>query len=177
MLAAQVWAAGVRQIPEGILANAAYFPADSALPGWTEEDQRHWYGAPISALMFNDAMVAVQIKPGHFYCDAGATRSCLFCCRGFAAGAKGLHRWLSANGILDSQARLVDGCGLSREDRLSATDLVHMLLRSYQSVGEGSGAMLYLLRVLFGITEVSNMSSRFWSIILQARGTYPRADG
>ncbi|HUX18301.1 MAG TPA: D-alanyl-D-alanine carboxypeptidase/D-alanyl-D-alanine-endopeptidase [Acidithiobacillus sp.] len=265
MLAAQVWAAGVRQIPEGILANAAYFPADSALPGWTEEDQRHWYGAPISALMFNDAMVAVQIKPGRVagastnaeiipnpqgiirntvitvssggevrpvhleksgsryvltgaiptnrgiftamlaqpdpaYFAAAALRQALeeqgivvsgpiqvldtengttSLPRGYthyallakhdspplaeeitvankvsenthvevllrdadlvrggagsrASAMQGLHRWLSANGILDSQARLVDGCGLSREDRLSATDLVHMLLRSYQ---------------------------------------------
>ncbi|MBU2817629.1 D-alanyl-D-alanine carboxypeptidase/D-alanyl-D-alanine-endopeptidase, partial [Acidithiobacillus ferrooxidans] len=64
MLAAQVWAAGVRQIPEGILADATYFPADSALPGWTEQDQRYWYGAPIHALMFNDAMIAVRIRPG-----------------------------------------------------------------------------------------------------------------
>ena len=49
-----------------------------------------------------------------------------------ASTMQGLHRWLSVNGILDTQARLIDGCGLSRENRLSAADLVRMLLHSYQ---------------------------------------------
>ncbi|MDD5375921.1 D-alanyl-D-alanine carboxypeptidase/D-alanyl-D-alanine-endopeptidase [Acidithiobacillus sp.] len=264
MLAVQVWAAGVRQIPEGILADATYFPADGTLPGWTEQDQRYWYGAPIHALMFNDAMIAVQIKPGRAagvrtnaeivpnpggfirntvitvsakdpirpvrleksgngylltgaisanggifaamlaqpdpaYFAAAALRQALEekgilvgnpiqvlnnkrgakqsgeyahyallakhespplveeiavankvsenthvevllrdadIARGGdgsrASTMQGLHRWLSVNGILDAQSRLIDGCGLSREDRLSAADLVRMLLHSYQ---------------------------------------------
>lgn len=62
-MAKDIYAKGVRYIPDGIIAEAGRFPEDRNLPGWTKEDQRYWYGAPISALMFNDAMVSVEIRP------------------------------------------------------------------------------------------------------------------
>ncbi len=63
-LAEQLWQAGVREVPDGILADSRLFPTEYAPTGWTPEDQRYWYGAPISALSFNDAMVEVLVRPG-----------------------------------------------------------------------------------------------------------------
>ncbi len=63
-LAAQLWKAGVRRIPEGIVAVDGPFPAESSPPpGWTSDDQRFWYGAPIHGLTINDASVLVRIRP------------------------------------------------------------------------------------------------------------------
>lgn len=63
-LAEQLWQAGVREVPDGILADTRLFPTEYAPTGWTPEDQHYWYGAPISALSFNDAMVEVLVRPG-----------------------------------------------------------------------------------------------------------------
>jgi len=63
-LAMQLWQAGVRRIPDGIVAVDGPFPADShPPPGWTDEDRRFWYGAPIHGLYVNDASILVRIRP------------------------------------------------------------------------------------------------------------------
>ena len=63
-LAEQLWQAGVRRVPDGIVAVDGPFPAETGSPpGWTEDDQRFWYGAPIHGLYINDASVLVRVRP------------------------------------------------------------------------------------------------------------------
>ncbi|MBU2761257.1 D-alanyl-D-alanine carboxypeptidase/D-alanyl-D-alanine endopeptidase [Acidithiobacillus sulfurivorans] len=62
-IAKSLYARGVRYVPDGIVVDAGKFPEDHHIPGWTADDQRFWYGAPVSALMFNDAMVSIDLLP------------------------------------------------------------------------------------------------------------------
>ncbi|OCX72583.1 hypothetical protein A6M27_07735 [Acidithiobacillus thiooxidans] len=62
-IAKSLYARGVRYAPDGMVVDAGKFPEDHHIPGWTADDQRFWFGAPVSALMFNDAMVSVELLP------------------------------------------------------------------------------------------------------------------
>lgn len=63
MMAAQIWQQGVRVVPDGIVADALRYPEEPRPVGWTEDDKRRWYGAPIRSLSFNDSMVFVNARP------------------------------------------------------------------------------------------------------------------
>ncbi|WP_010640277.1 D-alanyl-D-alanine carboxypeptidase/D-alanyl-D-alanine endopeptidase, partial [Acidithiobacillus thiooxidans] len=62
-IAKSLYARGVRYVPDGMVVDAGKFPEEHHIPGWTADDQRFWFGAPVSALMFNDAMVSVELLP------------------------------------------------------------------------------------------------------------------
>lgn len=62
-LAEALWARGVREIPEGLVADTRRYPTEPRPAGWTEEDSIRWYGAPVSSLSFNDGMVLVTVRP------------------------------------------------------------------------------------------------------------------
>ncbi|MEK8088266.1 D-alanyl-D-alanine carboxypeptidase/D-alanyl-D-alanine endopeptidase [Thermithiobacillus plumbiphilus] len=62
-LAAQLWQSGVRVVPDGIVADALRYPQEPRPAGWTEDDKRRWYGAPVRGLSFNDSLVFVNARP------------------------------------------------------------------------------------------------------------------
>lgn len=62
-LAAQLWQSGVRVVPDGIVADALRYPQEPRPVGWTEDDKRRWYGAPVRSLSYNDSLVFVNARP------------------------------------------------------------------------------------------------------------------
>ncbi len=63
-LASQVAAAGVTAIEGDIVGDASRYVWDPYPPGWSLEDVSWGYGAPVSALAYNDNKVEVLIRPG-----------------------------------------------------------------------------------------------------------------
>lgn len=63
-LALQIYQHGVREIPQGIVADDRRYPQEPSPLGWTAEDRAYWYGAPISSLTFNDGLVTVSAQAG-----------------------------------------------------------------------------------------------------------------
>lgn len=63
-IAMQVYQQGVREIPDGIIADDRRYPQEPPPAGWTAEDRMYWYGAPVGSLIFNDGMVTVSARAG-----------------------------------------------------------------------------------------------------------------
>jgi len=63
-LAAQIAAAGVRQVDGNITGDDTYFPWQPWPNGWAWNDLQWEYGAPVSALITNDNVVYLTIAPG-----------------------------------------------------------------------------------------------------------------
>jgi serine-type D-Ala-D-Ala carboxypeptidase/endopeptidase (penicillin-binding protein 4) len=63
-LADQIAAHGVRRIDGDIVGDDRWFPWDPYPASWTEDDTIRDYGAAVSALTFNDNVVAVAITSG-----------------------------------------------------------------------------------------------------------------
>ena len=63
-LADSLLARGVRRVSGGVVADDSYFEAQHVRPDWEEYDQRWWYGAPVSALGFNDNSIEFHLSPG-----------------------------------------------------------------------------------------------------------------
>ena len=63
-LARQVSLAGIRKITGSVIGNDSRYVWQRHLPGWSIDDSMWGYGAPVSALSFNDNTVAVQVLPG-----------------------------------------------------------------------------------------------------------------
>jgi len=63
-LARQLAAGGVRVIEGDVVGDASRYVWDPYPPGWSLEDVSWGYGAPVSALAFNDNKVKVRIRPG-----------------------------------------------------------------------------------------------------------------
>jgi D-alanyl-D-alanine carboxypeptidase/D-alanyl-D-alanine-endopeptidase (penicillin-binding protein 4) len=63
-LAAQVAAAGVRQVDGNITGDDSYFPWQPWPNGWAWNDLQWEYGAPVSALITNDNVIYLTITPG-----------------------------------------------------------------------------------------------------------------
>jgi D-alanyl-D-alanine carboxypeptidase/D-alanyl-D-alanine-endopeptidase (penicillin-binding protein 4) len=63
-LADQIVAHGVRRIDGDIVGDDRWFPWDPYPASWTEDDTVRDHGAAVSALTFNDNVVAVSIAPG-----------------------------------------------------------------------------------------------------------------
>jgi serine-type D-Ala-D-Ala carboxypeptidase/endopeptidase (penicillin-binding protein 4) len=57
-------AKGLREVDGGIVADDSYFPYDPYPAGWTAGDLFFTFGAPVSAITFNDNTVAVLVEPG-----------------------------------------------------------------------------------------------------------------
>jgi D-alanyl-D-alanine carboxypeptidase/D-alanyl-D-alanine-endopeptidase (penicillin-binding protein 4) len=56
--------AGVKQIDGGIIGDESYFRGAPFGSGWTWDDLQEYYGAPASALSFQDNVVDLIFKPG-----------------------------------------------------------------------------------------------------------------
>jgi len=63
-LAEQLAARGVRQVRGNIIADDTYFVSDRYGDDWSVGDLEWEYGAPVTALAFNDNTLKLQIQPG-----------------------------------------------------------------------------------------------------------------
>lgn len=57
-------AKGLKQIDGDIVADDSYYPYDPYPPGWTVGDLFFTFGAPVSAIAFNDNCISVEITAG-----------------------------------------------------------------------------------------------------------------
>lgn len=69
-LAEQVAARGVREVSGNLIADDSYFLYEPFSHGWEEEDLQWGYGAPVTALAFNDNSLLLRARPG---ANAGET--------------------------------------------------------------------------------------------------------
>lgn len=63
-LADQVKAHGVREVVDQIVADDSYFIDEPFAPNWAVDDLQWGYGAPVTALAFNDNSLTLEVKPG-----------------------------------------------------------------------------------------------------------------
>jgi D-alanyl-D-alanine carboxypeptidase/D-alanyl-D-alanine-endopeptidase (penicillin-binding protein 4) len=62
-LAEQVAAHGVREIAGNLVADDSYFLFEPYSHGWDQEDLQWGYGAPVTALAFNDNALLLRVRP------------------------------------------------------------------------------------------------------------------
>jgi serine-type D-Ala-D-Ala carboxypeptidase/endopeptidase (penicillin-binding protein 4) len=63
-LADSLRARGIRRIAGGVVADESWFDGHHLHPDWNENSRRWWYGAPVSALGFNDNAIDLRVEPG-----------------------------------------------------------------------------------------------------------------
>ncbi len=63
-LAAQAAARGVREVAANLVADDSYFLFEPYSHGWDAEDLQWGYGAPVTALAFNDNALLLRVRPG-----------------------------------------------------------------------------------------------------------------
>jgi serine-type D-Ala-D-Ala carboxypeptidase/endopeptidase (penicillin-binding protein 4) len=63
-MADQAVAKGLREVDGDIVGDDSYFPYDPYPAGWTVGDLFFRFGAPVSAIDFNDNTVSVEVQPG-----------------------------------------------------------------------------------------------------------------
>jgi D-alanyl-D-alanine carboxypeptidase/D-alanyl-D-alanine-endopeptidase (penicillin-binding protein 4) len=57
-------AKGLKEIDGDIVADDSYYPYDLYPPGWSVGDLFFTFGAPVSAIAFNDNSISVEVSPG-----------------------------------------------------------------------------------------------------------------
>src|SRR5271170_491998 len=57
-------AKGLKEIDGDIIADDSYYPYDPYPPGWSVGDLYFTFGAPVSAIAFNDSSITVEVSPG-----------------------------------------------------------------------------------------------------------------
>jgi serine-type D-Ala-D-Ala carboxypeptidase/endopeptidase (penicillin-binding protein 4) len=57
-------AKGLKEIDGDIIADDSYYPYDPYPPGWSVGDLYFTFGAPVSAIAFNDNSITVDVSPG-----------------------------------------------------------------------------------------------------------------
>lgn len=62
-LAAMVVQAGIRRIDGDVLGDGTYFSGPNAHPTWEASDLNEWYGAPATALSFNENVASLRVAP------------------------------------------------------------------------------------------------------------------
>ena len=73
-LADQVKARGVREVVGKLVADDSYFVWEPFAPNWAADDLDWGYGAPVSALAFNDNLLTLHVKPGEKVGDEAVVR-------------------------------------------------------------------------------------------------------
>jgi serine-type D-Ala-D-Ala carboxypeptidase/endopeptidase (penicillin-binding protein 4) len=63
-MADEAVAKGLRQVDGDIVADDSYFPYDPYPADWSVGDLFFRFGAPVSAIAFNDNVISVQVRPG-----------------------------------------------------------------------------------------------------------------
>ncbi len=62
---------GLREVGGDVVADDSYFPYDPYPAGWTTGDLFFTFGAPVSAIAFNDNILSVEARPGAREGDPG----------------------------------------------------------------------------------------------------------
>lgn len=116
-LARQVAAAGIHRVEGALVLDDGPLDLDFVHPDWSAADKRHWYGAPVGGLSFNDACVDVRVRggrgagPARVELPAGAgpwrVRNQVRTVPGARSAVSG--RWEQAAGILDVVGRVAPG--------------------------------------------------------------------
>jgi serine-type D-Ala-D-Ala carboxypeptidase/endopeptidase (penicillin-binding protein 4) len=57
-------AKGLKEIDGDVIADDSYYPHDPYPPGWSVGDLYFTFGAPVSAIAFNDNSITVEVSPG-----------------------------------------------------------------------------------------------------------------
>ncbi len=73
-LADQVKARGVREVTGTLIADDSYFVWEPFAPNWAADDLEWGYGAPVTALAFNDNLLTLEVKPGEKAGDGAVVR-------------------------------------------------------------------------------------------------------
>ena len=73
-MADQVKAHGVNEVTGTLVADDSYFVWEPFAPNWAADDLEWGYGAPVSALAFNDNLLALDVKPGKKVGDEASVR-------------------------------------------------------------------------------------------------------
>jgi len=73
-MADQVKARGVREVVRKLVADDSYFVWEPFAPNWAADDLDWGYGAPVSALAFNDNLLTLHVKPGEKAGDEAEVR-------------------------------------------------------------------------------------------------------
>lgn len=73
-MADQVKARGVREVTATLVADDSYFVWEPFAPNWAVDDLEWGYGAPVSALAFNDNLLRLDVKPGEKVGDEALVR-------------------------------------------------------------------------------------------------------
>ena len=73
-LADQVKARGVREVTGALVADDTYFVWEPFAPNWAADDLEWGYGAPVSALAFNDNLLTLHVKPATKVGDPASLR-------------------------------------------------------------------------------------------------------
>jgi D-alanyl-D-alanine carboxypeptidase/D-alanyl-D-alanine-endopeptidase (penicillin-binding protein 4) len=73
-MADQVKARGVREVTGKLIADDTYFVWEPFAPNWAADDLEWGYGAPVTALAFNDNQLTLDITPGEKVGDAATVR-------------------------------------------------------------------------------------------------------
>ena len=71
-LADQVKARGVREVTGTLIADDSYFVWEPFAPNWAADDLEWGYGAPVTALAFNDNLLTLHVKPAAKAGDAAS---------------------------------------------------------------------------------------------------------
>jgi serine-type D-Ala-D-Ala carboxypeptidase/endopeptidase (penicillin-binding protein 4) len=74
-MADEAVAKGLREVDGDIVGDDSYYPYDPYPAGWSDGDLFFRFGAPVSAVAFNDNMVSVQIEPGGRVGDPATIRT------------------------------------------------------------------------------------------------------
>lgn len=73
-LADQVKARGVREVTGTLVADDSYFVWEPFAPNWAADDLEWGYGAPVTALAFNDNLLTLHLKPAAKAGDKASVR-------------------------------------------------------------------------------------------------------
>jgi D-alanyl-D-alanine carboxypeptidase/D-alanyl-D-alanine-endopeptidase (penicillin-binding protein 4) len=73
-LADQLVRRGLRRVDGAIVGDDSVYVWDPYPPGWAQDDALYEYGAPVSALVFNDNSQAVALRPGDNEGDRATVR-------------------------------------------------------------------------------------------------------
>ena len=73
-LADQVKAQGVREVTGTLIADDSYFVWEPFAPNWAADDLEWGYGAPVTALAFNDNLLTLHVKPAAIAGDRASVR-------------------------------------------------------------------------------------------------------
>src|SRR5208283_3949499 len=73
-LADQVKSRGVREVTGTLIADNTYFVWEPFAPNWAADDLQWGYGAPVTALAFNDNLLNLHVTPAAKVGDKASVR-------------------------------------------------------------------------------------------------------